>query len=75
METPVRKKVALALREERMSRSWEVYSLGPSSKVRAILPGELHLFMIVPYGTLPICGLAMLDDPPVGGEGLKFEGF
>jgi hypothetical protein len=49
---PEMKKVAETLLRFKMSSSLLVCMLGPSSNVRAMRPGDVHLLIISPKGTL-----------------------
>lgn len=52
-----------------MSKSFAVNCHGPSSYVRAIVPGTVQEAKLTPYGTFPGFGL-----PPVGGAGGDVDG-
>lgn len=68
---PVMKKVTLASNLSNRSRKALVYLLGPSSKVRATVPGTVQERIDSgPYGTLPSLGRGMMSvDGPLGGTG------
>jgi hypothetical protein len=53
-EFPRMKKVAFILWEFRIERSWGVYTEGPSSNVRAMVLGVVHVERIVPVFELEL---------------------